>query len=158
MAFKRSAVRSRLSPPTITRGGRKPLKLQGFSGFSVACKQDFLCFPVRLIFDEKILNQGDRGQESPDPSPLQPCDGHFPGISEGVRRNGGGRPLLYGARRTTYRKLPASIHYPIQQAEGPRNSRSAAPVLCSQYAVSLEQSGDHAVLIHVDLLGGGNFR
>ena len=60
MAFKRSAVRSRLSPPSYHRKRRKPLKPYGFNGFSVVCKQSFLCFPVRLIFGAKALNQKDR--------------------------------------------------------------------------------------------------
>ena len=36
MAFKRSAVRSRLSPPILAKGYRKPLKPQGFNGFLFA--------------------------------------------------------------------------------------------------------------------------
>ena len=60
MAFKRSAVRSRLSPPREARSAGKPLELKGSNGFSFSEEQSFRPVSVRLIFAPKILNQGNR--------------------------------------------------------------------------------------------------
>ena len=60
MAFKRSAVRSRLSPPQSSEEARKTLKSIDFKGFSfpkVGKSQYSLFAPVRLIFDGNFENQ-----------------------------------------------------------------------------------------------------
>ena len=60
MAFKRSAVRSRLSPPKARESEEKTLKSYDFKVFSfpkVRNSEDLQKAPVRLIFDGNFENQ-----------------------------------------------------------------------------------------------------
>jgi hypothetical protein len=60
MAFKRSAVRSRLSPPKTRESEEKTLKSYDFKVFSfpkVENSGDLQKPPVRLIFDGNFENQ-----------------------------------------------------------------------------------------------------
>ena len=60
MAFKRSAVRSRLSPPKVHWVKGKTLKSKDFKVFyypKVVNTQYLLFVPVRLIFDGNFENQ-----------------------------------------------------------------------------------------------------
>ena len=66
MAFKRSAVRSRLSPPKARKSEEKTLKSSDFKVFSfskVEKSQYLQKAPVRLIFDGNFENQEVRYDE-----------------------------------------------------------------------------------------------
>ena len=66
MAFKRSAVRSRLSPPKTRKSEEKALKSSDFKAFSfpkVEKSQYLQKAPVRLVFDGNFENQEVRYDE-----------------------------------------------------------------------------------------------